>query len=51
MPKDRIQEPIVVRLAEALRTCIDELDEYRPENLDTIHWAEDVLADYGAGVQ
>ena len=46
MSNDRIQEPIGVRLAEALQFCIDELNEFRPDNRDTIDWAEDVLTDY-----
>jgi hypothetical protein len=46
MSKDRIQEPIGVRLAEALQACVDELNEFRPESRDTIDWAEDVLVAY-----
>lgn len=46
MSEDRIQEPIGVRLAEVLQVCVDDLNEFRPDNRDTIDWAEDVLADY-----
>ena len=46
MSEDRIQEPIDVRLAEALQVSIDELNGFRPENRSTIDWAEDILDAY-----
>lgn len=38
--------PIDQQLAVVLIACLEELEEFRPENRDTIDWAERTLAEY-----